>query len=83
VLLLLYQNTGWRQFGYRFSNDYSPLLFILLAIDQRPRGWLFRAAATWGVVVNLFGAITFDRSDPRCDRYYFRDGSQVTIYQPD
>src|SRR5207253_8891598 len=24
---LLYQNSGWRQFGYRFSNDYAPLLF--------------------------------------------------------
>ena len=23
ILLLLYQNTGWRQFGYRFSNDYA------------------------------------------------------------
>ena len=83
VMLLLYQNTGWRQFGYRFSNDYAPLLFMLLAIDRRPLGWLFRVAATWGLVVNLFGALTFDRSDPRCDRYYFRDGSQVTIYQPD
>jgi len=83
VLLLLYQNTGWRQFGYRFSNDYSPLLFVLLAIDRRPLGGLFRVAATWGVLVNLFGAITFDRGDPRCERYYFRDGSQVTVYQPD
>jgi hypothetical protein len=35
------------------------------------------------VLINLFGALTFDRSDPRCDRYYFRDGSQVTMYQPD
>jgi hypothetical protein len=83
VMLLLYQNTGWRQFGYRFSNDYAPLLFILIAIDRRPFGWLFRTLATWGVIVNLFGAITFDRSDPRCDRFYFRDGSQVTVYQPD
>ncbi len=83
LLLLLYQNTGWRQFGYRFSNDYAPLLFVLLAIGRRPLGWLFRAAALWGVAVNLFGAITFDRGDARADRYYFRDGSQVTVYQPD
>jgi len=83
IMLLLYQNTGWRQFGYRFSNDYAPLLFVLLAIGKRPFGWLFRTAAVWGVVVNLFGAITFDRSDGRMDRYYFRDGSQVTVYQPD
>jgi hypothetical protein len=83
LLLLLYQNTGWRQFGYRFSNDYAPLLFVLLAIGKRPLGWLFRAAALWGVLINLFGAITFDRGDARFDRYYFRDGSQVTVYQPD
>jgi hypothetical protein len=83
LMLLLYQNTGWRQFGYRFSNDYAPLLFVLLAIGKRSFGWVFRVAATWGVLINLFGALTFDRSDARCDRYYFRDGSQVTMYQPD
>ena len=83
LMLLLYQNTGWRQFGYRFSNDYAPLLFMLLAIGRRPLGWLFRAAAVWGVAVNLFGAITFDRGDARCERFYYRDGSQVTVYQPD
>jgi hypothetical protein len=83
VMLLLYQNTGWRQFGYRFSNDYAPLLFVLLCIDKRPIGNLFRALAVWGLVVNTFGAITFDRSDARCDRFYYRDGSQVTVYQPD
>lgn len=83
VMLLLYQNTGWRQFGYRFSNDYAPLLFVLLAIGKRPFTWLFWTFAAWGVVVNTFGAITFDRGDSRADRYYFRDGSQVTVYQPD
>jgi hypothetical protein len=80
---LLYQNTGWRQFGYRFSNDYAPPLFVLLAIGKNPLGWRFRVAAAWGVVINLFGAITFDRGDARFDRFYFRDGSQVTMYQPD
>jgi hypothetical protein len=83
VMNLLYQNTGWRQFGYRFSNDYAPLLFVLLAIGRRPLGGLFRAAAVWGVALNLFGAISFDRGDARLDRFYFRDGSQVTMYQPD
>lgn len=80
---LLYQNTGWRQFGYRFSNDYVILLFMLLAIGGRPLGALFRAAAAWGIAVNLFGAVTFDRNDARFDRFYFRDGSQVVMYQPD
>ena len=80
---LLYQNTGWRQFSYRFSNDYAVMLFMLLAIGGRPFGKLFHAAAAWGIVVNLFGAITFDRNDVRFDRFYFRDGSQAIVYQPD
>jgi hypothetical protein len=80
---LFYQNTGWRQFGYRFSNDYAVFLFMLLAVGNRSLGSLFRVAAGWGLVVNLFGAITFDRSDPRFDRFYFRDGSQNIVYQPD
>jgi len=80
---LLYQNTGWRQFGYRFSNDYAVFLFMLLAIGRRPLTPLFRVLAGWGIVVNLFGAITFDRMESRLDRFYFRDGSQNIVYQPD
>lgn len=78
---LLYQNTGWRQFGYRFSNDYSVLLFILLAIGARPMRSLFAAAAAWSIAWNAFGAATFDKA--RFDRFYFRDGSQTIVYQPD
>lgn len=78
---LLYQNSGWRQFGYRFSNDYAPLLFLALAVGARPLGWAFRAAAAWGLVWNLFGAVTFDRAG--YDRFYFREGSQTVLYQAD
>ncbi len=78
---LLYQNTGWRQFGYRFSNDYAVLLFILLAVGARPMRGLFAAAAVWGVAWNLFGAVTFDKG--QFDRFYFQDGSQNIVYQPD
>jgi hypothetical protein len=78
---LLYQNSGWRQFGYRFSNDYAVLLFVMLAIGARPLRWLFAAAAAWGVAWNVFGAVTFDKS--QFDRFYFRDGSQTIVYQPD
>jgi hypothetical protein len=35
-LALLYQNTGWLQFGYRFSLDYVVFLVLLLAVDPRP-----------------------------------------------
>ena len=58
---LLYQNTGWAQFGYRFALDYLPYLVALLAIGGRPMGRAFKAAIVWGILVNLFGAITFGR----------------------
>ncbi len=82
-MVLLYQNSGWRTFGYRFSNDYSVLLFMLLAIGARPMRKLFAAAAVWSVVWNLFGAVTFDRGGIAYDRFYFREGSQTVLYQPD
>jgi hypothetical protein len=78
---LLYQNSGWRQFSYRFSNDYSPLLFVALAIGARPITNVFKTLAAWGVAWNLFGAITFDRSD--FDKYYWREGTQRVLYQDD
>ncbi len=78
---LHYQNSGWRTFGYRFSNDYSALLFVLIAIGSRPMRHLFTAAAIWSVAWNAFGAATFDKAS--MDRFYFRDGSQTIVYQPD
>jgi hypothetical protein len=59
---LLYQNSGWVQFGYRFSLDYLALLIMLLAIGGRPLGWLARALIVAGIAINLFGALTFDRA---------------------
>jgi HAMP domain-containing protein len=61
VPLLLYQNTGWLQFGYRFSLDVMPFLWVLFALDRRPRGPLFKGLIVLGFLVNLFGAITFGR----------------------
>jgi len=66
---LLYQNTGYVQFGYRFSLDYMLPLVLLLALTQghrlrepaSPLGRLFRLCVVWGVLVNLFGAFTFSR----------------------
>jgi hypothetical protein len=56
---LMYMNSGWIQFGYRFSLDYLPLLFLLLAVGMRPLGRAARALIVAGVLVNLFGAVTF------------------------
>jgi hypothetical protein len=81
ALDLLYQNSGWRQFGYRFSNDYSVLLVALLALGARPMRGVFAAFAAWGLAWNVFGAATFDRA--AFDRFYFREGSQTVVYQPD
>jgi hypothetical protein len=78
---LCYQNTGWRQFGYRFSNDYSVLLFVALALGVGRMRTLFGIATAWSLAWNLFGALTFDKG--AFDRFYFRDGSQNVVYQPD
>lgn len=78
---LLYQNSGWMQFGYRFSNDFSVLLFVLIAIGGCRLGRLFWIAACWALIVNGIGAMTFDRA--QFSKYYYVDGSQRTICQPD
>lgn len=78
---LFYQNTGWIQFGYRFSNDYAPLLFLLLAIVGPPLRGAFMLAAAFAVIVNFFGALTFGR--PEHAKFYFIEPTQKVIYQPD
>ncbi len=57
---LFYQNTGYMQFGFRFSIDYTPYLLLLFAIG----GWSLRsravqAAVVLGVLVNFWGAVAF------------------------
>lgn len=59
---LLYQNSGWVQFGYRFSLDYLVLLVLLLAVGGRPLTRTARALIVAGIAINLFGAVTFDRA---------------------
>jgi hypothetical protein len=61
VMNLHYQNSGWFQFGYRFSNDYAVLLFVMLAIGVRRMGRMFWLAAMWAIAWNLVGAVTFER----------------------
>lgn len=76
---LMYQNSGWVQFGYRFALDYMPVLFVLLALGGRRFGSGFVAAMLFAIVVNTFGAITFDRAW----QYYDDDGSQERLFHPD
>jgi len=57
VPLLLYFNTGYAQFGHRFSMDYLPLLMVLVVagMGARPSRLAYAAIAvsiliqTWGV----------------------------------
>lgn len=79
VVDLMYQNSGWIQFGYRFALDYLPAVFVLLALGGRRFDATFRALAIVAFVVNTFGAITFDR----VHEYYFVDGQQNVFFQPD
>ena len=75
VMNLLYQNSGWFQFGYRFSNDYAILLFVMLAIGLPRFGRAFWFCAVWAVAWNLFGAVTFER--PLYDAVYSHDAGAV------
>ena len=59
---LLYMNTGWVQFGYRFSLDYMVFLVLLLAIGGRPLDRVAKTLIVLGIAINLFGAITFGRA---------------------
>ncbi len=59
--VLCYQNSGFVQFGYRFSLDFTPLAILLLALASEKYGRAFYLLLGYSVLVNLFGAITFGR----------------------
>ena len=79
VLNLMYQNSGWVQFGYRFALDYMPLLLVMLALGGRRFGKRFIALGVVAVAINTFGAITFDRAH----QFYDNDRTQTVLFQPD
>jgi hypothetical protein len=58
---LLYQNSGYIQFGYRFSLDYMIFFVMLLAVRHRPLSRVFKSLVVVAFLINLFLAITFDR----------------------
>ncbi len=56
VPLLTYYNTGYKQFGYRFSLDFMAPLMVLLALALgRRAGWFAVLLMLAGVVVNAWG----------------------------
>lgn len=80
-LNLLYQNTGWIQFGYRFSNDFVIFVMAMLAIRRGPLRPSFSLCAAVAVLINAFGALTFQRAG--YERFYLTEPTQTVIFEPD
>ena len=61
IPLMLYYNTGWWQFGYRFSLDFAPPLFVLVAIglQQVRHRWVFYLLLASSILINAGGTIWF------------------------
>jgi hypothetical protein len=78
---LFYQNSGWIQFGYRFSNDFAVFVVAMIAVGDRRLSPPFWLLAAWAVAVNAFGAVSFQRAG--FERYYFVDRTQRVLHQPD
>ena len=47
--LLFYQNSGWVQFGYRFSLDYMVFLIALLAVGGNRLGVFAKLLILFGI----------------------------------
>lgn len=61
VMVLSYQNSGFVQFGYRFSLDFTVFLLLIMAFSRFKFTKLFYTLAILGMLINLFGAVTFSR----------------------
>lgn len=60
IPLLTYYNTGWWQFGYRFSLDVMPVVMVLLAFAAGDRiDWKFWTLILLGVLSNAWGTWWF------------------------
>ncbi len=76
---LFYMNSGWVQFGYRFSLDYIVFLIMLLAVGGRPLGRVAHVLIAIGIAINLFGAVTFGRFD---GKFYRTSGNAYDVVVP-
>lgn len=57
---MFYQNTGYAQFGFRFSLDYTPYLLAAFAVSAWPlRNRAVQVALALGFLVNFWGAVGF------------------------
>ncbi|MCA9690653.1 MAG: hypothetical protein KC636_13670 [Myxococcales bacterium] len=66
---LLYQNTGFRQFSYRFALDWLPAVTLLLAFGGAAkagtRRWVFAALVLLGAALQVYGAYQWGRAPGR------------------
>jgi hypothetical protein len=54
--VITYYNTGFFQFGYRFSLDFMMPMIVLLAVGAKSKvSWAMRALIIVGVMVNACG----------------------------
>ncbi len=54
-LLLLHESNGWYEFGYRYSVDLVPILFLLFARTYRRWSPPLTAVAAYSVAMNVYG----------------------------
>ena len=64
IPLVTYYNTGFAQFGYRFSLDFMTPVLVLLALAAEGRvSWKLRFLIAVGILVNAWGTWSF--ANPR------------------
>lgn len=61
LLVFSYQNSGFVQYGYRFSIDFTVFILLIITFSGIKFTRVFYALAAWGLLVNTFGALTFSR----------------------
>ncbi|MFK7801574.1 MAG: hypothetical protein AB8G95_08090 [Anaerolineae bacterium] len=60
IPLLTYYNTGWWQFGYRFSLDFMMILFLMLAHAAKGKlTWPFKLLVIISILINFWGMAWF------------------------
>lgn len=65
VAFLLYFNTGWYQFGYRFALDFLPFALLLAALGMStPLTWRAKTLIVLSVLLNLWGYFVFNYFRP-------------------
>jgi hypothetical protein len=59
IVTLLYDASGWRQFGARYLVDGYPFAFLLLALNDVRVDWRFAVLGYLGIIINILGALQF------------------------